>query len=365
MHKDESLVTRSLPSPYQNNVLNAPKTALDAAENLVKFIFSDAQFTLHSLSTRSFNAIFYKKDWEFLLICQNEMQRLLFNLFKTEHDDELFSIVVGLVLSLLPYMEPKEGSCFFIPQKIAGVWGMCEFEVEHIQLTPSYLGTCMLAFGLIPKAAGMQPLLLFMGTPLPTGTGNLLSIWTDFVPGCCVGELVYKSFVKEKCSLWIDKMFAKLNQKVKIYGHSLGGTLALLAIRSNKDKISEVHAYSPALPFKRNIGKVLANDAPLVNVFFRERDPVFYTGTYIDSNWQLYCIKSPRKQNYFFAHIRVCPAFSGVTIEKLNPDSERKKLIRKLITIGHFLISIPLFVLLTVSLLLKSAYWNLKSAVKG
>src|SRR5437588_3357706 len=103
----------------------------------------------------------------------------------------------------------------------------------------------------------------------------------------------------------------------------------------HRDKIGEVHGYCPALPFRKSMGSnENSPNQPEVLLFFRERDPVYYVGSYLEDFWQFFYIQTNVKQNFFFAHMRVFPVFSGVAIEKLDPKVERKKLLRKLFTVG-------------------------------
>lgn len=354
----------SLAPPYENLELKRPKTIAEDAENAVKFLFSNVEFSNQAFSKRFFNAVFKKKDREILDVCLQEFQKLIFTLFKQiekneqNENEELFNITVGWILALLPFMEPQDKTSFFVPQKISGTWQLSEYEIERIPLTPTYLGTPMLALGLTSKGDA-EPLLLFMGTPQPTATGNLLSLWTDFVPGFCVGELAYTLFAHKQSTLWLEKTSKQTNKKVKVYGKSLGATLSLLTMSFHRDKISEVHAFCPALPFKKSLG-CSHEENPKVCLYFREGDPVFYVGSYLEKSWQINCIKSEIKQNFFFAHLRVCPAFSGVVIEKLDPEIEQKKPLRKLLTIGHFFISIPIFIVVTGILSIKAIIYFTK-----
>lgn len=359
----------SLPPPYENLELKRPKTIAEDAENAIKFLFSNVGFSTQAFSKRFFNAVFKKKDRELLDACLQEFQKLIFTLFKQiekneqNGNEELFSIILGWILALLPFMEPQDRTSFFVPQKISGKWQLSEYEIEHVPLTPAYLGTPMLALGLTSKSEA-EPLLLFMGTPQPTATGHLLALWTDFVPGFCVGELAYTLFAHKQSTLWLEKVSKQTSKKVKVYGKSLGATLSLLTMSFHRDKISEVHAFCPALPFKKSMHKSQEGNHQEENVkvclYFRERDPVFYVGSYFEKFWQINCIKTDVKQNFFFAHLRVCPAFSGVVIEKLDPVREQKEPLRKVLTLGHFVISIPIFIVLTALLALKSFFYFMK-----
>lgn len=360
MNREPVIAEGSIP-PYSNDPVSPfSEAAEEDAENIFKFLFFDATVTPKSFSNRFWKSLLIRKDAIIGAQLQKSWQKVSIYLYRLleagiERDvEKIIEIQIGDMLAVLPFLEPDEGSCFFVPQKIDGRWNLIQQRVERIELTPSFLGAPMVAFGMVSQSG--FPLLLFMGTPHPTATGSFLSVWTDFIPGYSVGEAVYKWFAKEKIAKWIESAVGSTGRRVHIYGQSLGGALALLTVCDFYSFIDEVHAYAAPGVSKSVSAKFNAQQerlAPLVNVYVREGDPVFLLGAFKAAGWQLFRIGALKKENPFFAHLKVCPGFSGIKILKIAEATENGRLSRKLCTFGHFLLSLLLFPFFTAILLFK------------
>ena len=317
------------------------------AENIVKFLFQAIPFNHNYFSKRLYQTLFWKKDPEFLAIVVNEFQRvsqILLKILQQSTDEvqkELCELVLGLIVSFYPFMEPLPSS-LRIPQKINGAWQDIQYSVEKLELTPQWLTSPLTAYGLTSSDA--DSLLLFKGTPQSTAAGSFLSLWTDLVPGFMVGELAFRFFAKKEIKNWLDKQ-----RSVKIHGHSLGGSLALLTACYLPEKITEVHAYSPPGLFARAINTF--NGRPKVAVYWQKGDLVPLLGSGFHPDFQLYKISCIEKtQGLFFGHIRTIPALSYVKVEEVLPSSEKRRVARFLFNSLHIAFSILMFPVLTLIL---------------
>jgi hypothetical protein len=134
-------------------------------------------------------AVVWKKNPELL----KEGRDLLSSIFEGMMDNvdnlskkESFhqEMIIGDLLSLYPFLGPKSGEEIHVPVRVNGSWQLVPYESEVIELTPKWMGSPLVAVGLIPKNRdeGHPPLLLFKGTTYPTDDGFSLSLITDLTP---------------------------------------------------------------------------------------------------------------------------------------------------------------------------------------
>src|SRR5581483_7623618 len=174
------------------------------AQKMVPFLLSDNPLPEGVISCELLKSLFVKKNPELRLQFRNEVQRILRLLFQElqknpqGNEEKLVQIQIGNLLALLPFFEPDPAVSMEVPQRTKNGWQLVSYRVEVLHLTPPSLGSPIQAFGFIPDQAfpDAEPLLLFRGTPFPTLSGSLLSVFTDFVPFYSVGEFVYDFFSK-------------------------------------------------------------------------------------------------------------------------------------------------------------------------
>jgi hypothetical protein len=316
------------------------------AENIVKFLFQAMPFNHNYFSKRLYQTLFLKKNSEFLADILNELQlvsQILLKILQQSSDEiqkELCEFVLGQVLAFYPFLEPLP-AVLNIPQKINGRWLSIQYSTEKLELTPRWLGSPLTAYGLTSNEG--HSLLLFMGTPQPTASGSFLSVWTDLVPGFMVGELAFRLFAKKKIKSWLDKQVV-----VKIYGLSLGGSLAQLTACYLPDTITEVHAYGPPGLFSRAM-KVF-NGKPKVAIYWQKGDLIPLLGSGFHPDFQLYKVSCLEKQDLFFGHVRAIPVLSYVKVEVLPPASNKRRCARLVFNASHIAFSILMFPILTLVL---------------
>jgi hypothetical protein len=175
-------------------------------------------------------AVVWKKNPELL----KEGRDLLSSIFEGMMDNvdnlskkESFhqEMIIGDLLSLYPFLGPKSGEEIHVPVRVNGSWQLVPYESEVIELTPKWMGSPLVAVGLIPKNRdeGHPPLLLFKGTTYPTDDGFSLSLITDLTPLTSVGASAFH-LARDKLAAWLETHASQ--QKAVIYGKSLGGAQA-------------------------------------------------------------------------------------------------------------------------------------------
>ncbi|MBS0654896.1 MAG: hypothetical protein JSR46_03890 [Verrucomicrobia bacterium] len=325
---------------YSDLTLRPASTAEEEAKNFVKFLFSSQPYSSRLVSRRARKALLYKRDPELLLAIQNELQELSKRAVQSTEDVALANLVIGRILALYPFLEPT--TALEVPVRINEKWEIVTYALERLELSWLSLGSPLTAFGL--TAPSFPSLLLLMGTPPPTISGTLLSVWTDFVPGGAVGELAFSLFAKKRIKAWLDKQSAP----VMLYGQSLGAALALHTVCAFDEKIDSVHAYcSPAL-HRRSLSRFTGHAK--VKIYWHKGDIVPLVGRGFHPLWKMVFIASAERQTPFFAHIRVVPALSPFSIEEKMPS----RALWPLWTFAHFLLSIPIFCTTTIILLVRA-----------
>ena len=219
---------------------------LTPAQIALYYLFFNRELSFSDLSKNVLSAIFGFKDQALLDDAFVAFQAVLDQVEITPDTEHLDEVMIGNFLALLPFFGPTPGKTISIPQKkVDGTWPRVGYSIEPIDLTPESFGSPFQCYGLT-SAFDTPPILLFRGTSHPTCSGACWSYWTDFVPFTTPGESLYRLFVREKVAEWLER-----NPGARVYGQSLGGSLALMTACEHPDAISEVHAYGAPIPFAR------------------------------------------------------------------------------------------------------------------
>jgi hypothetical protein len=348
----------SLLELFKSDTKPSSDTALEA-QNAIAFLFSCDPFVRKKISKRVLSALFSKRDAELCDAIFFELAQLIIKIYRWLDQGKevaLCETCLARILALIPFLEPPAGKSIAVPRKNGTSYNLITYTTESVALSPLWLGKPLLATILRPQADMGPPFLLFIGTMPPTISGCLLALWTDFVPGFAVGELAFRLFAKRR----IAAILRSFQEKAIICGHSLGGAFALLSACEFGDHVAEVHAFgSPAL-FSRSTKKFIA--ATKVSLYWYEGDIVPYVGSSFHPKWHHLVVRSERAQSGFFAHVRPVPALLPLSVSEIEPSEARKCYRRKVWTAIHFLVSLPLFPILTVALFLRSVWLTLKNS---
>ncbi len=225
-------------------------------------------------------AVVWEKDLELLRECRELLQHLFIDMVTThdlstlsENESFHMEMIIGDLLSLFPFLQPKAGEPLHVPIRINNKWQMADYIIEPIQLTPDWMGSPLVAYGLKPENTNEHPpLLIFKGTTFPTDTGFSLSLLTDINPGASVGSYAFR-IGREKIKAWLD---CQINKTI-IYGKSLGGTQAWRCAINYPEKVEKVLAYgAPGFSDRDKDRWHKVKDKPQIHMFYQKGDPVPY-----------------------------------------------------------------------------------------
>ncbi|MDR3624468.1 MAG: hypothetical protein P4L16_04940 [Chlamydiales bacterium] len=335
--------------------------------NMIKLLLG-APFSSSALSWELLKAIFFVRNNKMMEGFKEALQSLLSSQYKSlqagvsRKQEILITMFINNVLALLPFVEPEAGTTIDVPQKIEEKWVLVTYYIEVIELTPSFFGGAIPALGLKPitYASKADPLLIFRGTPQPTANGALFALLSDVIPGDNVGGRIY-AYAKQKIQSWINNTSNEFQKRIKVYGQSLGGALALQAVAHQPEKISEVCVFGSPTPLPRTI-QIYKNNCnglekrPEVRSYWNHGDAVPLAGGRLAPDWKLYRIFVPQKQPGIVAHACLSTAFPKVVVIKADPEVDAQTTIRKIMSRVHHILSaivIPITFSLIVFAILK------------
>jgi hypothetical protein len=153
-----------------------------------------------------------------------------------------YELLIGDLASFFAYQNANQDETLAMPVRVNGTWQMASYQIDKIKLTPSWLGSPIVAFGFKPKTEGAPPLLVFKGTTRPADDGSSLSILTDINPGGSVGAFAFH-LGKKKIQKWLEANTGA--HKAIAFGTSLGGAHAWRCALHFPGMIQEAKAYCP------------------------------------------------------------------------------------------------------------------------
>jgi pimeloyl-ACP methyl ester carboxylesterase len=234
-------------------------------------------------------------------------------------------MIVGDLLALYPFLAPKEGEEVKVPVKIGDAWHEITYQTERIELTPSWMGSPLVAYGLKPSTnvENAPPILLFKGTTFPADEGATLSILTDINPGASVGNYAFH-FGREKIQQWLSKNTS--NQKAVICGKSLGGALSWRTAMTFPEHVSKVMAYGPpgfAFSEKKQLHQAKENYPDMeINFFCQKNDLVpFSDHAALEGDVNYYQVNSPKNsKNPLMAHAAMLSLHDQSKMKKMTQE---------------------------------------------
>lgn len=353
----------------------------EETRNVIRWLFGNPQiigYNFTILTTKLLKAAAIRKDDELLGQAQCELeaigQRLLKELQSQElnpSEYRLTEILLGQILALYPFFEPKTGTLLNLPQKIGESWALVTFRVEQIPLTPWWLGPPLLAFGLLPvenSVEGACPRLLFPGTSQPTASWSPLDTWADVVPGYSVGEFIFNFWAKEILQNWIEK---SAKQKVEVTGISLGGSLTLLTVSHLPHLVSEARAYVPPAVrgevvsgFEKKLQRLDRSSWPVVSIYWQEGDFISLIGPAWSKHWTAYRLIPGKHLDFISAHNKAFSAQPLTAVVRMDTEKDSKRISRYIFNIGYEIVCIPIFLVLSVGIGIRALIYAFKSEKK-
>lgn len=325
---------------------------------LLQNLLGNQVLTSESLGFSHFRGIFIQKDPELLRAFRQELRQVFAACAErtapqTPAESLLMQIFIGHLVALLPYTYPEVGEEFPIRLQVNGQWQTFSYRVDRaIEITPRLFSTPIMAYGLV--APGAPPLLTFLGTTFPAGDGFVATVLSDFTPGFSVGH-VAAWLGKERVRDWLQD-----KQGVQLYGTSLGGALTFHTLRYHKEHIGQVHAYNPPGLYPWNWTETYDQPSLQINIYYQENDVVPTMGFFPEGEQvKVYRLHAGKPVRGFRAHAVVYTGMEDVSILKSSAPYENSRLIRKFLTVLHFLIGgvvlfLPILACYLLFLLLRS-----------
>lgn len=337
----------------------------EEVKNVIRWLFGNPQIVGHKFTvftTKLLRAAAVHKDDELLQQARDELELIGKRLFGelqsgqlTACEYRLTEILLGQILALYPFFEPKTGARLTLPQKIGDRWHLVTFLTEQIPLTPAWLGPPILAFGLLPvegSVTGARPRLLFPGTSQPTASWSPLDTWADFVPGYSVGEFVFNHWAKEILKGWVEK---RARERIEVTGISLGGSLTLLTVSHFPELVSIAKAFVPPAvrmevvhQFEQKITTMDKSSWPKVSLFWQDGDFVSLIGTAWSKYWTAYQLIPAKHLDFISSHNKAFAAQPLTAVVRMDIEKDTKRLSRRLLNLGFKIVCIPVFCLLSV-----------------
>jgi hypothetical protein len=324
----------------------------EKAKNFIKYLLHDIDINKDIMGWNNFKHLFIRKDENFINELREEFHNLFILLYneiitKKHFHDDIIEMFIGHILSMYVLTDPVNDSNIKIPQKISGKWQLTEYVIEAICLTPSFLGHPIHAYALIPikNSGSTHPLLVFKSTPYPSCKTSLLSTLADFTPGFGVGESLYM-VCKKKLGKWVRYYHQKFSQTIKVYGQSLGGTLAYHLAYDHTDHV-EIHAYVPAGLFNRHLKK---NKTIKGKTFSHNSDIISLINKHPEDIDKIKVLTQKPRRNPFIAHFRLFGCDKTILL-RVNQQKDNKRFIRLILSSLHQILSLPLFIIKSVTLL--------------
>lgn len=258
----------------------------------LKFIFNILRGHLPTLSevremSTLVHNVLYEADPKLFAEVRVLIQDLLIDMHEqlstqalSDSDHFHMEMIIGDILSLLPFLRPVHNDTIQVPIKTKAGWELITYTIDRIEMTPAWMGSQLVAYGLHSDFDQAPPLLLFKGTTYPSDEGAWLSFLTDLNPFASVGSYAF-SIGREKIQTWLEIHASSAN--AIIYGKSLGGALAWRSAINFPEKIAKVMAYGAPgfFPWEKDKVHQVTDEYPhlrdRIYFFCQENDLVPYS----------------------------------------------------------------------------------------
>jgi pimeloyl-ACP methyl ester carboxylesterase len=306
-------------------------------------------------------SVLWKKDLKLMREAKSWLQANISNVSKESLNGKLGSAYLRNLISYYPYFVPEQGEKISLPMGASRF--NVTYTVELIELTPSYLGSPITAYGLVPeRGKKAPPILLFKGTTYPADDGFYLSLLTDINPYGSVGMLAFQ-MGKEKIETWLQERTKEC--KAEVMGVSLGGCLSLQTASQYPEYIKAVHAFnSPGITFDEvDAWQQSRQEKPEVNVYLQDGDPVSSSvGRCFAPDWKIHGVFAPATDP-IQAHASTYTAHPEAFIipedvKSINQDMRRRfwPIIQNCLLLPAFLIGALFLIVIAVYIFVLKAF---------
>lgn len=318
-------------------------------------------------------AVIWKKNPELL----NEARQLVQAIFDdmaskleketlSPHESFHMEVIIGDILSLYPFLNPTNEEKLNVPQLIDGKWQLCSYQAERITLTPKWMGSPLVAFGMKPLHPKAPPILIFKGTTYPTDEGFSLSLLTDLNPAASVGAYAFRTG-RKKIQAWLEKETKR--QQAVVYGKSLGGAQAWRTALHHPELVRKVMAYgAPGMSRSdsSHLKKLLESSKrlPEINLLCQEGDPVPYVNKHVAQGVHYFKVLGEHPRKGTLAHAEMYSTHEHSILMKVVPSHVAKRARRFGISALRGTLSLFAFPLLALLHAIQTSARKLGSATK-
>ncbi len=234
----------------------------------------------------------FKRDPEICRSVHEWVQERLTKASVEVVNSDIRSIYVRNLLAYIPFFSPELTPEWQLPMGENGA--LVPYRIERIELMPRYLGSPLVAYGLIPTDNRYPPFFVLKGTSYPADDGFFFGLMSDINPFAAPGGHIFHLFAKRRIESWLKEHTGKC--KGEVVGVSLGGCLALQTASYLPQYLGRVSAFnSPAVTprdvqaWKRNSARLHKEEKPTVNVYLQDGDPIsiFVGQRWADEDWTL------------------------------------------------------------------------------
>ncbi len=336
-----------------------PGVTLDSRIKTVFFEAMRGRASTHELlqDRMLLHAIICKKNPQLL----QEARQLVSTIFEDMYqqlstnphsDSERFhmEMIIGDLLSLLPFLSPGQNEEIKVPVYSDGIWQLAPYTVQHIHLTPKWMGSQIVAIGLAAKGP-TPPLLLFKGTTYPADKGFSLSLLTDINPGASVGAYAF-CIGKQQIRDWLET-----NTKQKpaiVYGKSLGGAQAWRTALNFPQAVQKVMAYAAPGFSSYDLQKLeeimnSSSHPPEINFFCQKGDPTSYLDLEAKRGVNYFEVIGEQKYSGVPAHAHMYSTHEQSLIIHMDEHKKDQRCKRLCLTVSRLILSILIFPLLILA----------------
>ena len=333
-------------------------------KNVMTWLSSHLPLRPNILSWNGIRNLRINLDPAFAESFRNQFQEAFLKLYKQmqtkKHDPLVEKMILDQLLSLYTYSEPLTGSSIKIPQIHGREKLLVEYSLKREPLSDPVWGGTVDAYILEPleQTEKAHPYILFRGTTYPSAPGSLLARASDFIPGKAVGEILFK-MGKGKIEEIVKELNKKYPKKTHACGQSLGGALSYYTAFNFPNEV-DFHSTAPAGVHTKHINTAKAQKSAGVS-YRHQNDFVPLVGVHPEGKdkEQVEVIEG-KQRGYIDAHACLYGTRKNTVLLKINTKVDNQSSLRKAMTIGHQVLSVPFLFMNGIGLLITHTWNNIK-----
>ncbi len=252
----------------------------------------------------------------FYALLQEMSNRLVAGQVFTSNEEEKIRILIGCMTSLLPFLEPPDGTVIHIPLRINGQWQDIKYRALKVDISPERGPLAWLLeeedrmydYILEPQgdyAAEVPNIVTLMGTSPDMIRGSDLAVIYNYKPHYSLGEGHHIEAIGDA--------MRKNGRQNYLVGHSKGAVMGMIVTAKYPELVERADCLNPSALCESTLQR-FKNVTPIiwskVNVYEQLGDPVFSLEKGFPRGINLYGIIDPHFEDSVAQHSRVnLPSF--------------------------------------------------------